>query len=434
MPRKHPPPNSDAVLERLKALHPRMIDLSLGRIRRLLAALGHPERALPPVIHVAGTNGKGSVIAFMAAIAGAAGLKAHVYTSPHLVRFAERIRPAGRIIGEARLAALLAECEAANAGKPITFFEITTAAALLAFARTPADLTLLETGLGGRLDATNVVRRPAVTVITPVALDHQRFLGRTLAAIAGEKAGILKRRVPAVIGPQHPFAARVLAARAGALEAPLIRWGREFEAETKAGALIYRDGERTLELPAPALAGPHQAANAAMAIAAVKALGDSCPGGGAIAKGLKRARWPARLQRLEKGPIGAPLAARGFEVLLDGGHNPAAARALARALEGDPRPLYLVVGMVGSKDVGGFVEPLVRLGPKGLWAVPVPGDHPGSRPGRIAATAGRLGIPAYEAPSAETAAAVIARRKPGRVLITGSLYLAGNVLREAKGP
>ncbi|MCZ6447401.1 MAG: Mur ligase family protein [Alphaproteobacteria bacterium] len=426
-----PPLNSDAVLARLHQLHPKKIDLSLGRIRRLLGALGNPERDLAPVIHVAGTNGKGSVIAFIKAMAEAAGRKANVYTSPHLVRFTERIRPAGREIGERALARLLGECEAANAAHPITFFEITTAAAFLAFARAKADLTLIETGLGGRLDATNVIARPKVTVITPVSLDHQQFLGPRLAGIAGEKAGILKRRIPGIIGPQHAIAARVINQRAEALQAPLIRWGRDFRAELGAGSLIFSDRDGDLQLPRPGLKGAHQAANAAIAIAALKALWGRDIGAAAFARGIARATWPARLQRLTGGPLSAPLIAGGFEVWLDGGHNPAAGRALAKTLSQDGgTPLYLVVAMAAPKRAGEFLKPLAGLAPKGLWAVAVPGDHASFPPDRLAALARRLGIAAHRAASPAAALGAIAGLPPGRVLITGSLYLAGAVLSE----
>lgn len=425
-----PPLNSDKVLARLEALHPRKIDLSLGRINRLLKALGNPERGLPPVIHVAGTNGKGSVIAFMKAMAEAAGLKPHVYTSPHLVRFNERIRPGGREIGEECLTRSLEECEAANGSEPITFFEITTAAAFLAFAREPADLTLMETGLGGRLDATNVIEHPAVTVITPLSFDHQHFLGDRLSGIAGEKAGILKPRVPAVFGPQHAVAARVLNETARNLDVPVRRWGRDFQARTDESAFIYRDMDGELRLPRPALAGPHQVVNGATAIAAFKALEHPGIDENAIARGLAGAIWPARLERLHHGPLTAPLIERGFEVWLDGGHNPAAGRALARALAiDDGRPLYLIVGMVAAKDAAGFIKPLAGLAPKGLWALPVPGAHAALAPGRIAAIARRTGVTAHETESVEEAVAAIALLSPGRVLISGSLYLAGAVLQ-----
>jgi dihydrofolate synthase/folylpolyglutamate synthase len=419
------------VLARLEALHPKKIDLSLGRIQRLLRALGNPERNLPPIIHIAGTNGKGSVVAFIKAMAAAAGLKTNIYTSPHLVRFTERIEPAGREISDRALALLLEECEVANGAQPITFFEITTAAAFLAFSREKADLTLLETGLGGRLDATNAITRSAVTVITPVSLDHQQFLGSRLATIAGEKAGIMKRCTPAIIGPQHAIAARVINERATALKAPLIRWGQDFKAEMEDESLIFRHRDGDLHLPLPSLAGTHQATNSAIAIAALKALKDPDIGTTAFAQGIAHAKWPARLQRLTGGPLSAPLTAAGFEVWLDGGHNPAAGRALAKTLIADSAsPLYLVVGMVADKHPGAFLKPLATLAPKGLWAVAVPGNHVSFPSDRLAAIAQRLGITTHRVASPAAALGAIAQRPPGRVLITGSLYLAGAVLSE----
>ncbi len=384
------------------------------------------------MIHVAGTNAKGSVVAYLRAMFEAGGQRVHAYTSPHLVRFHERIRVAGRLIAERDLAACLAACEEANAGAPITFFEITTAAALLAFSRVPADVTLLEVGLGGRLDATNVVARPRVTVITPVGLDHQHFLGDTLAAIAGEKAGILKPGVPCVVGPQHPAAARTIAAAAARVGAPLLRFGHEFRGRAaRDGALLYRDGDGASRFPAPGLAGPHQYANAATAIATVRAFGRGRPDTATAAKGLGTVDWPARLQRLGRGRLTAPLAVRGHEIWLDGGHNPHAARALAREAaiweKGDRRPLYLVTGMIESKDPAGFLAalaPHVRM----AWCVPVPGEHAAIPPTTLAPTARRAGIRAKAAESLEAALALAAQARPGRVLIAGSLYLAGAVL------
>jgi dihydrofolate synthase/folylpolyglutamate synthase len=370
----------------------------------------------------------------MKSIAEAAGLKPHVYTSPHLVRFSERIRPQGRKISEDHLTALLEACETANDGKPITFFEITTAAAFLAFARAPADITLLETGLGGKLDATNVIARPQVTIITPVSLDHQHFLGTRLTDIAGEKAGILKSRVPVVIGPQHAFAARVITARARALHAPSRRWGHDFHARIEDDTLIYRDRDGDMALPLPGLAGDHQTTNGAMAIAALKLLGNPLIDTGAISKGLKGAKWPARLQRLDRGAMLAPLHRTGFEIWLDGGHNPAAGRALAHTFKAmDKRPFYLIVAMVMAKDAAGFIKPLAAARPKGLWALSVPGDHPSLEPARIATLARRAGIAAHETDSVKSALTDISRRPPGRVLITGSLYLAGAVLEQIGG-
>src|SRR5947208_1337665 len=312
---------TDELLAELKALHPRRMDLSLGRIERLLAALGNPQDRLPPVIHIAGTNGKGSTVATLRACLEAAVYRVHVYTSPHLVRFHERIRLAGQLIKEDSLLALLEECERANAGAPITFFEITTAAAFLAFARVPADIVLLETGLGGRLDTTNVVRHPAVAAITPVSLDHQAFLGDTVAAIAGEKAGILKPGVPAVIGPQPDDAAGVIEARAAAIGAPLYRWQKEWRCDPQpppaAGGMRYEGGRWRLDLPLPALAGLHQTANAGTAIACLEQLSGFSLPASAISDGLRHIDWPARLQRLTRGPLVAMLPA-GSELWLDG--------------------------------------------------------------------------------------------------------------------
>ncbi len=426
------------MLKRLTALHPRTIDLSLGRIERLLAALGHPERKLPPVIHVAGTNGKGSVVAYLRAMFEAAGLRAHAYTSPHLVRFHERIRVGGRLISEKALTALLSECEEANAGRPITLFEITTAAAFLAFARADADVALLEVGLGGRLDATNVIARPRVCVITPVSLDHQHFLGSSLAAIAGEKAGILKPGVPAVIGPQHAVAARVIARAARRVDAPLIRFGRDFEGRPdETGALVFRDGVGKTIFPAPALPGKHQYANAAVAVAAARAFGHAALNDAAIARGLAGTDWPARMQKLGSGKLSRKMARAGFEVWLDGGHNPHAGRAGARVVAGwreetPARPVYLVCGMIRTKDPRGFLAPLVPHVAR-VIAVPVPEEHAGIPAGEIGAIVRALGRTAEVAGDVGEALDRLARRRPGRVLIAGSLYLAGAVLA-AEGP
>ena len=426
-----PTDGSDRILARLLALHPKLIDLSLERVHRLLARLDHPERALPPVVHVAGTNGKGSVVAFLRAIAEAAGLRVHVYTSPHLVRFHERIRVAGRVIAEGRLAALLAECERANQGAPITFFEITTAAAFLAFARTAADLTLLEVGLGGRLDATNVVAAPRATVITPVDLDHTQHLGSTVAAIAGEKAGILKPGCPAVIGPQLPAAAAVIAAQATAVGAPLWRAGLEWTAQaTEGGGVAYRDAAGALELPRPALAGLHQVMNAATAVACARRLGGF--GTQALLRGLQRAEWPARLQRLWSGPLVERLP-RGWELWLDGGHNPHAGRALATQFERwRDRPLHLVVGMINTKTIADFMAALAAPGVvASLQGVAIPGQDATLSAAAIVAAAKAAGLSALAAAGVDAALdQLCASEVPGRVLICGSLYLAGTVLAE----
>ncbi len=423
-------PTSDRVLERLGRLHPKLIDLSLGRIDRLLSALGNPQDDLPPIVHVAGTKGKGSTVATMRACLESAGYRVHAYISPHLVRFHERIRLAGRLIDEERLIALLEECEHANRDAPITFFEITTAAAFLAFARTPADIVLLEVGLGGRLDATNVVRSPAVTAITPVSLDHQAFLGDTVAAIAGEKAGILKPGVTAVIAPQPSDAAGVIEARAAAVSAPLYRAGREWRCEVSGGGMRY-EGERwRLVLPLPSLLGAHQIVNAGTAIAGLEQLSGFDIPTKAIADGLRHIDWPARLQPLRRGPLVDAVPPH-WELWLDGGHNPAAGEVLGDVAAGwHDRPLYLVVGMMNTKDAAGFIAPLAKHA-RALWAVTIPGEKNALPAEAIAAAAGSVGLPAQTADSVLAAIRDIAARNgDGRVLICGSLYFAGRVLAE----
>lgn len=422
---------SDIVLARLSRLHPKLIDLSLGRVERLLAALGNPQDHLPPVVHVAGTNGKGSTVATLRACLEAAGACVHAYTSPHLVRFHERIRLAGRLIDEERLVELLEECERANNGAPITYFEITTAAAFLAFARTPADAVLLETGLGGRLDATNVVAHPAATAITPISLDHQAFLGDTIAAIAGEKAGILKPGTPAVIGPQPAEAASVFDARAAAIGAPLYRFGSEWRCAAAGEGMRYEGPRWQFDLPLPSLSGAHQIVNAGTAIACLEQLAGFDIGREAIARGLRHIDWPARLQRLTRGPLREMLPP-GWELWLDGGHNPGAGEVLGAAVSGwSDRPLYLVVGMLNSKDAAGFLAPLARHA-RGLRAVTIPGEQNPLPAREIVAAARSVGLAAYAAPTVGAALAAIlaAENGPARVLICGSLHLAGTVLTE----
>ena len=430
------PSPSDRVLERLNRLHPKVIDLSLGRVERLLARLDHPERRLPPVIHVAGTNGKGSVIAFLRAILEAAGQRVHVYTSPHLVRFHERIRLAGRLIEEAALVELLEECEAANGEEPITFFEITTAAAFLAYAREPADVVLLETGLGGRLDATNVVAQPRLTVITPVSIDHVHFLGENIADIAFEKAGILKPSVEAVIAPQRPGALAVIERQAALVDAPLHRGALDwdFEATREGFRFSGRDSERLY--PAPALLGEHQIANAACAVACAEVL-DGALGldSQAIANGLRQVEWPGRLQRLHTGRLVERLPA-GWELWLDGAHNAAAGQALARvAAEWDARPLHMIYGMLNTKATEDFLRPLVPLADT-LHALAIPGVEASLTASEAAAHVEALGREASRHDGLEPAIEEIlegaAQRgePPGRILICGSLYLIGHVLTE----
>lgn len=414
---------SEAIIDRLHGLHPKLIDLSLGRLQRLLDALGNPERRLPPVVHVAGTNGKGSTCAFLRAIGEAAGQRVHVYTSPHLVRFHERIRLAGELVSEAALSAALEEIEQCNAGQPITVFEVTTAVALLLFSRVPADLLVLEVGLGGRFDATNVVT-PAACCIASISLDHQDFLGDTLGRIAGEKAGIIKPGVPCATGAQAAEAMAVLQAEAAAQGAPLLRHGREWQLAATPHGLHYRDARGALDLPPPALPGPHQAENAGIAIAALRAWNPPWLTGAAIADGLRRAEWPARLQQL-RGRLAQALPA-GWELWLDGGHNPGAGEALAAHLPAwSDRPLHLIVGMKQGKGAEGFLRPLLPFATT-LHAIAEPGQHLAMPVAAIiAASEGR----ARPGPTLAAALAQLPSGPPARVLVCGSLYLAGEVLK-----
>ncbi|WP_145108517.1 bifunctional folylpolyglutamate synthase/dihydrofolate synthase [Cereibacter sediminicola] len=419
-------PASDTILDRMMSLHPKVIDLTLDRVHRLLAGLGNPERSLPPVIHVAGTNGKGSTQAMIRAGLEAQGLRVHAYTSPHLARFHERIRLAGELISEPALAALLDECLEANGPEPITFFEITTCAAFLAFARTPADCTLLEVGLGGRLDATNVVDEPRLTIITPVSIDHQQFLGETLPEIAGEKAGILKRRIPCVVGPQEAAALEVIEARAARLGVPLLAHGQQWQVWEERGRMIFQDESGLLDLPLPNLPGPHQIQNAGAALMALRHLGAPEP---ACEAAVTRADWPARMQRLRRGPL--PESAPGIELWLDGGHNPAGGEAVAATLARmPPRTTHLICGMLNTKDVTGYMRPLAAHAAR-LHAVDIPGEKNTLPASETRAAAEAAGLAASTAPSVAAALAVIAQQEPGaRVLICGSLYLAGTILRE----
>lgn len=421
---------TDPVLQRLWALHPKIIDLSLERIERLLKALGHPEERLPPVIHVAGTNGKGSAIAFLRAIFESAAHRVHVYTSPHLVRFNERIRLAGSLISDDDLFEVLSECEAANRGGPITFFEITTAAAFLAFARQPADIVLLETGLGGRLDATNVIADPVCTAITPISLDHTQFLGETIAKIAGEKAGILKSGAPCVVGPQLRDATDVIVARAQDLRSPLFQFGEDWSVEASGSGMTVHDGATNHELPRPGLAGAHQLINAATAIACLRHVPLAVTEN-AIRTGLRNVEWPARLQRLTKGPLAARLGNSRSELWLDGGHNPAAGEVLGETAKSwNDLPLHLVFGMLNTKDGGGFLRPLAPYA-RSLHAVTIAGEQASLSAEEAAALAQQAGHAAKTASSVEAAIKEITSAgEPVRILICGSLYLAGQVLAE----
>ncbi len=430
--------NPDEILSRLTDLHPRKIDLSLGRTERLLAVLGHPEKRLPPVIHVAGTNGKGSTIAFMRAMLEAAGRSVHVYTSPHLVRFNERIRlgvPGGGVlVSDAALAEALHRVETANAGEPITLFEITTVTALLLFAEHPADVLLLEVGLGGRFDSTNVVEAPRASVITPISIDHVEFLGNTVEVIAGEKAGIIKPRVPVVVGAQPPEALAVLERVARRAHAPLFVRDEHWHVQEEGGRLVYSDEGGLIDLPRPRLLGPHQIDNAGLAVAALRSF--QLPVA-AMEDGISRAEWPARMQRLSAGKL-VSRAPEGAEVWLDGGHNAAGGTALAHALceleERYPRPLVLVLGMLTTKDAQAFLSPFRGLAREAV-AVPMPGEHAGRPAEEVASVAAGLGIPVRVATGVGEALGsltVTAGLPPPRVLICGSLYLAGAVL-EANG-
>ena len=417
---------SDAILARMMALHPKIIDLTLDRVWRLLAALDNPQDKMPPVIHIAGTNGKGSTQSMIRAGLEGMGKSVHAYTSPHLARFHERIRLAGELISEDHLTEILDECYEKNGGIDITYFEITTCAGLLAFARTPADYTLLEVGLGGRLDATNVIDAPALTIITPVSIDHEQFLGDTLAKIAAEKAGIIKRGVPCVVGPQQDEALEVIEASAARLGAPLLVYGQHWHVWEERGRLVFQDENGLLDLPLPALRGDHQILNAGAAIAGLRYLGAD---EAACEAAMENAVWPARMQRLRQGPLVE--AAPGVELWLDGGHNAAAGEALAKVLADLPkRPTHLICGMLNTKDISGYLRPLAAESAS-LTAVSIPGEANTLPAEETEAAAKAVGMVARSATSVGEALAEIAATDPeARVLICGSLYLAGAILRE----
>ncbi len=415
---------TDAVIERLQVLYPKLIDLSLGRVLRLLHDLGDPQNSLPPVIHVAGTNGKGSTCAFLRAIGEAAGWRVHVTTSPHLVHLNERFRIAGTLVDEHGLAATLAEIEQVNAGQPITVFEALAAAGFLLFARSPADLCVVEVGLGGRYDATNVVDAPAACAITSISLDHQEFLGDQIGRIAWEKAGIMKPGRPVATGRQTAEVLGVLRAQAAETGAPLLARDEHWTIAPEAGGgLRYEDADGVLMLPQASLPGGHQQDNAGIAIASLRAAGLGAPP--AAFAGIAAATWPARLQRLS-GKLAAALPA-GFELFLDGGHNAGAGVVLADELRRwADRPAYLIVGMKQGKDAAGFLDPMLPHA-AALWAIQEPGQHLALPvAGVISASGGR----AQPGPDLAGALAQVATRPPGRVLICGSLYLAGEVLKQ----
>jgi dihydrofolate synthase/folylpolyglutamate synthase len=429
----------DAVIARLLALHPKRIDLSLGRIKRLLDVLGHPERRLPPAIHVGGTNGKGSTIAFLRAILEAAGKRVHVYTSPHLVHFNERFRLGQRgegvLVTDDELSATLTECERINAGAPITVFEITTAAALLLFARHPADVLLVEVGLGGRLDATNVIERRLASIIAPVSFDHAEYLGDSLDKIAMEKAGILRRGVPAVVASQPRDVLAVIERHAARNGVPLRIAGEDWTATEERGRLVYQDETGLIDLPAPRLHGRHQFENAGLAISTLRAIPDLKLPPTAFESGMVKAEWPARMQHLAHGRL-AELVPPGGELWLDGGHNADGGRAIAAALadleERVSRPVVLIVGLLSNKDCAGFLAQFSGL-TRRIIAVPIPNQEKSWPADEVAAAARAIGIPAQSRDDVEAALAAIAKLDldpPPRVLITGSLYLAGAVLKE----
>ena len=418
--------SSDIILDRLMSLHPKIIDLTLDRMTRLLDALGSPEETIPPVIHIAGTNGKGSTGAMIRAGLKASGEKVHAYTSPHLARFHERIRLADQLIDEQLLADILEECERINGGVPITYFEITTCAAFLAFSRVQADHTILEVGLGGRLDATNVIDQPEMTIITPVSVDHQQYLGETLAEIAGEKAGILKRNTFCVVGPQQDEALDVIEAQGARVGATLKIHGQHWHVWQENGRLIFQDEYGLLDLPKPVLLGEHQMQNAGTAIAALRLMNkteDDC------AAAMTNAEWPARMQRLRSGPLVD--AAHNAELWLDGGHNEAAGRAISELLSTLPkRPTHLIVGMLNTKDVSGYLAHFLK-GTTSLQAVSIPGEAATLTAAETAKAASSLGFQASKADDVLTAVKnIIQKDSAARILICGSLYLAGNVLRE----
>jgi len=427
---------SNAILNRLGMLHPKIIDLSLGRIATLLQKLGDPHLKLPPVIHIAGTNGKGSTLAYLRAIYEAAGLRVHTSTSPHLVTFHERIVLAGKQISETDLCDLLEEVETINGGAQITYFEITQAAAFLAYSRVDADVLLLETGLGGRFDATNILPNPALCVITPVSIDHQAFLGDTVEKIAFQKAGIMKPGAPCVVGPQVLPAFDVLTRHAGKVGTPLIT-NFAITAEDDDGFDIHIDGE-TVHLPAPALPGRHQYTNAMVATVAARNAGVAPNGQDnidfeTISRGLKNAVWPARLQRLRKGPMFRILP-EGAELIVDGGHNVAAAAVIADWLSRNPidGQTVVIAGMLSNRDLTAFLSPIAKY-VDGLAGVLIPGDeHQSHSAADVAKAAEDLGIAAVATEGVQTGLLALRNKNHNikRVLILGSLYLAGHVLAD----
>jgi len=422
-----------SALDELTRLHPKKIDLGLERIERVLKKLGNPHQRLPPTVHIAGTNGKGSTVAFLRAMAEAEGLKAHVYTSPHLVHFRERIVVASEEINDDFLVDVLIRVRKANGDKPLSFFEATTAAAFLAFSETPADICIIEVGLGGRFDATNVLDIPAAVGITPIALDHAEFLGRDIAGIAREKSGIFKFNGVGFQGPQSDLVEAVIEAEANKMNLQLSQWGRDFRAYKQQGGLVFETENEVMDLPAPGLVGDHQYMNAGLAIALARQMKISRE---AIAKGLEDVRWPARMQNLTNGPLAKIIMETGGELWLDGGHNPHAATAIAAVVADletkTPRPLVMITGILANKDVGGFLDNYAGLAAH-IIAVDIPG-HASLAAETLAELAGHRGISSHTADNLEQAVNIARKVRDGetapRVLICGSLYLSGEVLKQ----
>jgi dihydrofolate synthase/folylpolyglutamate synthase len=420
-------PRVDGILERLLSLFPRAIDLDMGRLLDLLAKLGNPHDKLPPVLHVAGTNGKGSTCAFARAIAEAAGLRTQVYTSPHLIDFNERIRLSDGVVSHRRLAETLERVEQVNAGAAVTVFEVITAAAFVLFAEDPADLCILEVGLGGRGDATNVVAKPVACAITSISIDHRDFLGDSLTGIAGEKAGIIKPGVPVVTGSQPPEVLEVFMAMAAERGAPLLARGRDWSVIPATEGLEFVDSQGSLSLPWPSLVGPHQYDNAGIAVAALRASGLMIPDR-AFESGVAGAEWPGRLQPLRDSLLG--LLPDGWELWLDGAHNPGAGAALAQHLPSwRDRPLHLVVGMKQGKDAAEFLKPILPFADS-VWAIAEPGQHLALSVEDVVAASGGVARAGGTAAEALRKLARVAPPAPARVLICGSLYLAGALLRQ----
>jgi len=425
-------PSLDELIARLSALHPRRIDLGLERMHRLLARLDHPERKVPSVIHVAGTNGKGSTVAYLRAILETAGLSVHVYTSPWLVRVNESFRITGKLVGDDELRTAFAHVERVNEGEPITFFEAKTAAGFCLFAKHPADVLLLEVGLGGRLDSTNVIEQPMASVITPVSMDHTEFLGDTLASIAGEKAAIIKHGVPVISADQHPEAMAAIEAQARRQRAPLHAAGQQWHVSVERGRLVYQDERGLMDLAAPRLFGRHQFDNAGLAIATLRVI-ESLKLNHAAYEGIVNAEWPARMQRLSSGRL-TEIGPQGCEIWLDGGHNAEGGRVVAAALgdleERVSRQLVIIAGMMGNKDARAFLANFAGL-TRHIIAIAIPDQDSAMPPDRLADAARALGLRVEISGGVEAAlrgVAKLAYEVPPRILITGSLYLAGHVL------